>query len=181
MKTGIPVFMETGATEPQLSLGEIAKVLRMPDSTIRGWLARGYFGLRRGDDQKRKTEGLAHAISLSTALWVGAVAELTKFGMPAKRAAQIARAFILHADVDQKTEETLRYPAALYPGEGIYTALVAHPGDDEGTIVRFDSKTALAPFFYNERSGGRPSALVVWLNFIDRDIRTYLQQRSEGA
>lgn len=170
--------METGhGTEPQFSLGEIAKAFRVPDSTIRGWLAHGYFGLRRGDDKKRKTQGDAHAISLSTALWVGAVVELTKYGMPAKRAAKIARAFVLDADADQQTGETLRYPAELYAGDGIYTALVAYPDDDEGKIVRFESKSPLLPFFFNPRTGRQTSALVVWLNFVDRDIRAYLQQR----
>lgn len=165
--------------EPRFSLGQVAKALGVSDSTLRSWVRLKYFGLQRSD-RVRPAEGLAHGISLRTALWAGAVVELTKHEIPAGRAAKIARSFALHADVDPKTHQTTRAPGELYPGDGIYTALIAYPGDDEGEVLRFDSKTPLQPIFFNPRTGRSTSALVIWLNFVDKSIRVSLLQRGEA-
>lgn len=165
--------------EPRFSLGQVAKALGISASTLRSWLRLKYFGLGQGDSE-RQAEGHAHAISLRTALWAGAVVEVTKHGVPAGRAAKIAAAFALHADVDQKTEQTVRGAGELYPGHGVYTLLVAYPGDDVGHVIRIDDKTPLQPIFFDQRTGRATSALIVWLNFVEKAIHMNLLQRGEG-
>ena len=104
-------------------------------------------------------------------MWVAVVVELTKYGIPAERAAKIAREFFLFGHEDPKTNQTLRYPGELYPGDDVFTALVAYPDEEEGAVFRVESKTPLMPMFFNSRSGRQTSALVVWLNFIVLEVQ----------
>jgi hypothetical protein len=163
--------------ERRYSLGQIARAEGVSENTMRSWFGRGYFGLGEAD-RARKATGMAHEISLRTWLWIGTVLELTRYGISAARAAKIARGFALHADVDQKTGKTLRYPAELYPGDGVFTVLVAFPDDDDGLVLRVDSKTPALEIAVNPRRGNQTSCLIVWLNRVDRRVRTALEGRA---
>lgn len=163
----------TDLDQPQFTITQVADAAPIQANTLRSWFQRKHFAL--GDSDKRADFGDAHMLSLRTALQVGTAVELYRSGTHPARAAKLARAFTLFADTDQKSGETLRYPGELFPGDGVYTALIAYPGIDDAKVVRFDDNgPALSAAFQSNGFGRQNSAQIVWLNFVDRKIRIAL-------
>lgn len=157
--------------EPRYSLGQVARSVGLPESTLRSWFRRGHLGLDLGG-RLRESHGQAHAVSLRTALWVGVIAGLVELQIPAARAAKVARAFVHFGEPDVQTGAQ-RYPGELFAGDGAWTLLVVHPDDDHGTIIRADRRTPLGDVFVGP-AGRKVGAVVLWLNQVDKRVRTGL-------
>ncbi|MTW16106.1 hypothetical protein GJ689_07780 [Rhodoplanes serenus] len=157
--------------EARYSLGQVARSVGLPESTLRSWFRRGHLGLDLGG-RLREAHGHAHAVSLRTALWVGVIAGLVELQIPAARAAKVARAFVHFGEPDHQTGAR-RHPGELFSGHGVWTLLVVRPDDDHGVIIRADRKTPLANVFTGP-SGRTVGAVVLWLNQIDMRVRTGL-------
>ena len=163
----------TELEQPQFTIVQVAAAAGIEANTLRSWFQRGHFTL--GDSDKRADFGDAHLLSLRTALQVGTAVEIYRSGAHPARAAKLALAFTLVADVDQTSGEIIRGAGELFPGNGVYTALIAYPGIDDAKVVRFDDKgPALSAAFHSNGYGRQNSAQIVWLNFVDRKIRIAL-------
>ena len=162
----------TELEQPQFTIAQVAKAAGIQANTLRSWFQRGHFTL--GDSDKRADFGDAHLLSLRTALQVGTAVELYRSGAHPARSEKLALAFTLLGDADQATGETIRGAGELFPGNGVYTALIAYPGIDDAKVVRFDDKVpALSEAFWSN-AGRQSSAQIVWLNRVDRKIRIAL-------
>ncbi|HXO69551.1 MAG TPA: hypothetical protein VN838_11360 [Bradyrhizobium sp.] len=140
-------------------------------NTVQSWFQRGHF--KFGELDQRAEKGFAHAISLRTALQVGIAWHLYEAAdiHPAK-GAEIARAFTHEGDDG-------RDPGELFDKN--FTVLIAYPKLSAGRVVNCTSKTPLVESFQAEQHGRQYAAIVVWLNFIDRDLRVALLQAGKGT
>lgn len=158
--------------EPRFTMKEVATALAGDRlNTVQSWFQRKHFQF--GELDKRAVKGFSHAISLRTALQVGIAWHLYEAAdiHPAK-GAEIARAFTHESDGN-------RDPGELYAKD--FTVLIAYPKLSFGRVVNCTSKTPLVESFQADQHGRQYAAIVVWLNFIDHDLRVALLQAGKGS
>jgi hypothetical protein len=158
---------------PQFTLKQIAAAAGIEVATLRTWLQRKHFELGK-KDQAASELGDAHLLSLRSALLIGTAVELARCGVHPRTAAKHALAFTLLGDKH-------RDPGEVFSGDGVYTALISHPGHETGQVMRFDAESPLVDLFFSQRAGGMSSAVVVFLNRIDRQMRTALMPAGDVA
>lgn len=162
--------------EPRFTMSQVARATRGKANTIFSWFQRGHFALGKKDVQAEN--GLGHGISLRTALEVGIAVELYKqCDLHPAIGAKLAREFTQLGDDH-------RDPGELFPQDAtgrVFTVLVVYPGLEHAKVVRMTPKTAMVDAFIADQYGRQTAATLIWLNFIDRDLRVALLQDGKEA
>lgn len=150
--------------EPRFKLSEIAKVTDVSANTVRAWFHRGHIRYLE-TDATAEGAGLAHRLSMRSALRIGCVKALVDLGVhPAQ--ADIAA---LHW-LDLGDEE--RAPGALFdPNEKYMTVLWVFPSGSHAVRSIEDSIFPLL-----DGAGVRqPGGTMLILNYIDQRVRGGLE------
>jgi hypothetical protein len=156
--------------EPRFTMKEVAQASGGNVNTIFSWFQRGHFQLGKSD--KRAEVGRGHEISFRTALEVAIAVKLYKdCKLAPASGAHAARIFTQLGDRD-------RDPGELYKTD--FTLLAVHPEIATAKVVHATNKTPITDFF-SIRGDRRTAVILIWLNFVDRDLRVALLQDGKGS
>jgi hypothetical protein len=159
--------------EPRFTMKAVAEAVagKARVNTLQSMFQRKQFKLGAAD--VKAEPGMAHGISLRTALQVGIAWHLYDGAdvHPAK-GAEIAREFT-HFSVGD------RDPGELFPKD--YTVLIAYPKLTIGRVINCKVETPLIDAFQAKQYGRQYIAVPVWVNYIDRDLRIALLQGGKGS
>ena len=168
--------------DPRYTLSQVADAAGVQVGTLRSWLQRKHWRLDMAvGDSPAEVAGKAHLITLRRALHIGAAVELVRNDVEPARAFRAARSFVdVFDDIPSGiiSDGGVRGVDGLYPNG--WTLLVAYPDDDFGVVMWVSDtqplgKTPLANLFFPQAPIGRQvSGTFVWLNQVDRRIRSRL-------
>lgn len=172
--------------DPRFTLAQVAEAAGCAVGTLRSWLQRGHFRLDMAvGDSPAEVAGKAHLVTLRRALHVGAAVELIRNDMDPARAFRAALSFVDTYNPQFEADGRFRDPEGLF-ADG-YTLLAVYPGIEHGIVMWVDAENAAnkpgrAPnaspllniFFPRAVNGRQVSGTFVWLNMIDRRVRTSL-------
>lgn len=168
----------TDIDSPLYEISRVAVAVGANAHSLRTWMQRGYWHLNpdRGDT-KAPVVGTSHRLSLRTALHIGTAVELMRVGLDPARAFNAAFFFAWTSSPLEGSGED-RMPGELYP-DPYWTLLVAYPDQKQGVVLKVDpEKTPLTDLFFHPHatftSGAQRSGAFVWLNQVDRQVRTAL-------
>jgi hypothetical protein len=157
--------------EPRFSMKQVAQATPGNMNTIFTWFQRGHFAL--GERDRPAEIGLSHSISLRTALEVAIAVELhQRCTLHPAIGAGVARQFTQLGDEE-------RGPGELYPKD--FTVLVVFPESRDGRVIRVGKTTPMLDAFHSPYGGRQNAVILLWLNHIDRNVRTALLQSKEGG
>lgn len=161
---------------PRYALSDVAAAARVPAATVRKWFERGQVSYLE-TDQAAEGRGIARYMSMASALRLGCMKALVDLGVGP---AQANRAAIHWLDIG----EGGRDPASLFPQTGAHpealTILCAFP---DGTAkVRRAPLLGISPveLLLHPTGARQPGVVLVCLNDIDRQVRSYLTGRERG-
>jgi len=156
--------------EPRFTMKEVAQASGGNVNTIFSWFQRGHFELGKSD--KRAEVGRSHEISFRTAMEVAIAVKLHKeCKLPPADGVRAARIFTHLGDQE-------REPGEIYKTD--FTLLVVHPGTAAAKVIHAKGKTPITDSFFIQRDR-LEAVILIWLNFIDRDLRVALLQSGKGS
>jgi hypothetical protein len=171
--------------DPRFTLSQVADAAGVSANTLRSWLQRKHWRLDMAiGDSPAEIAGKAHLVTLRRALHIGAAAELIRNDVDPARAFKAARSFVDVYDPIFEGDGHFRGPDGLF--ETGWTMLVAYPDQEHGVIVRIENdpmakdQTSLLSLLFPKLYGTKRSGTFVWLNQVDKQIRTALT-RLEAA
>lgn len=157
--------------EPRFTMKEVAQATRGNVNTIFSWFQRGHFQLGKSD--RRAETGAGHGISLRTALEVAIAVELYKqCQLHPAVGVKVARKFTWFGGKG-------RVPGELF--DKGYTVLAVYPEIEDGRVMQVTGETLLNEAFYNSGGVRQNAATLIWLNFIDKQVRVALLQGGKGS
>lgn len=170
--------------DPRFTLSQVAEAAGVQVGTLRSWLQRGHWRLDMAfGDTPAEVAGKAHLITLRRALHIGAAVELVRNDVEPARAFRAARSFV---DVFDGIPSGIISDGGVRGTDGLYptgwTLLIAYPGDEFGEVMWVDdtqplNKTPLTSLFFPQAPiGSKVSGTFVWLNQVDRRIRSRLAE-----
>jgi hypothetical protein len=168
--------------DPRFTLSQVAEAAGCQVGTLRSWLQRKHWRLDMAiGDSPAEVAGKAHLVTLRRALHIGASVELIRNDMDPARAFRAARNFV---DVQDPSFDARASGGQVRNERGLfdngYTLLVVYPDVAPGVIMWVDdtrclSSSPLKDIIFPKKSiGHQSSGVFVWLNQIDRRIRTHL-------
>jgi hypothetical protein len=138
---------------PQFTVSPVAAAADLPAETIRQWYKRGILTIGKFDAEAEDV-GLARYFSGSTAIAIGIMGHLTRFGVSPTIAARASIEFAHTGDGD-------RNPGYLFPtGQTLMMIF----GDGKSAILNIDSDTKLSDVLPN----GGPATLIELDEIVDR-------------
>ncbi len=156
--------------EPRFTMKEVALASGGNVNTVFSWFQRGHFELGKSD--KRAEIGRGHEISFRTALEVAIAVRLHKqCKLPPADGVRAARIFTHFGDHE-------RSPGEIYKTD--FTLLVVHPATGAAKVIHATNKTSITDSFFIRRDR-LEAVILIWLNFIDRDLRVALLQGGKGS
>jgi len=156
--------------EPRFTMKEVAQASGGNVNTIFSWFQRGHFQLGKSD--KRAKVGRGHEISFRTALEVAIAVRLYRdCKLAPALGAQAARIFTQLGDRD-------RDPGELYDTD--FTLLAVHPEVATANVIHASHTISITDSFYI-RGNRREAVILIWLNYLDRDLRVALLQGGKGS
>ncbi|MGE7152342.1 hypothetical protein ACQKJ1_01195 [Methylorubrum rhodesianum] len=172
--------------DPRYTLSQVAEAAGVQVGTLRSWLQRKHWRLDMAvGDSPAEVAGKAHLITLRRALHIGAAVELVRNDVEPARAFRAALSFVDIFNPEIEAEGRERGHDGLF-ADG-YTLLAVYPGFDSGIVMWVDAEnstnkpgrppnaTPLMSIFFPRLLGGRQvSGTFVWLNQVDRRIRSRL-------
>lgn len=155
---------------PKYLISDVARATDVPANTIRSWFARGHVALLE-TDEAAGANGMAHRLSLRSALRIGAMGALVAQGVDPKRAGIAALRWT-------DTGEAGRDPGELYREP--LTILCAY-ADGHAVIRHSPLRTGLAFDLLISPAGRQDGVTVVPLDFVDRAVRSALGVQADAA
>lgn len=162
---------------PEFTLSQVANAAGIDVGTLRSWLQRKHWRLDMAvGDSPADVAGKAHLVTLRRALQIGAAAELVRNGVEPSRAFKAAWYFSDAAD-PLEAEGYIRAPGELFRDGS--TILIAYKDRDIGVVMRLDDNASWQNLVFNPFVRERQiSGSFVWLNFVDKRIRSALLEGS---
>jgi hypothetical protein len=150
--------------QPRYRISEVARAAGVEPNTIRSWFQRGHLWLIE-TDKRSEGNGMAHLLSLRSALRIAAMGELVALGVQPRNAG-------IAATLWTDTGDEFRDPGALFSDP--LTVLCVF-GDGSSAVVHSPLGTGKAfDLFWSAASGSHSSVCAVLLDNIDRKVRSAL-------
>lgn len=158
---------------PIYRLSDVAKATGLSVGTLRSWLQRGHWRVDMAiGDSPAEIAGKAHLITLRRALQIGVAAELIRNNVEPARAFEAARSFSDHANRLELGSDQIG-PGELFPAPA-WTLLIVYPERSYGVVKRIDRRTPMQDILFSGELGAEHSGVFVWLNQVDKQVRTGL-------
>lgn len=157
------------------TLSQVSRATGVAVNTIRTWYQREHFKIGLSDTIA-ETNGLAHSVSLRTALAIGLAGKLTQMGVAPKRAADAAIKFAFLGSRCPKTEIE-REPGCLW-GDGTATILTLPADKEYGIQAQFHRIADASDYerIFTEQLFGPSGTKGATILFLDKFVNQILDR-----